>query len=104
MIKSNPSDWYEYRWPLPRPSSVRDVSRWEDTQGRRYAPMSDSDVTKLGLSHKKHWWWAASPSRKQLNDLETGNCLRLTDGTKRRIVDVGVSQQRMRKVCIVAVK
>ena len=104
MINDNPSGWYEARWPLPRPSSVRDVSRWQDTEGRMYAPLSDSDVTKLSLSSKQTWWWAASPSRGQLDDLEAGTRLRLTDGSRRRVVDVGVSQQRFRKVCVVAIK
>lgn len=104
MINGDPSDWYEARWPLPRPSAVRNVSQWQDAQGRLYAPLSDDDVIKLGLSNKKQWWWAASPPRRQLDDLEAGNCLRLTNGTRRRVIDVGVSQQRMRKVCVIAIK
>jgi hypothetical protein len=99
MIRQDPETWNQARWPYPRPSAIRKLATWEDSEGRKYAPVSDTDRAVLEYSGSGALWWVADPPHKLVDNLDIGHRV-----GQFRVMNVVVDAAYKKKVAIVALE
>ena len=99
MIRQDPETWNQARWPYPRPSAIRKLATWKDSEGRAYAPVSETDKAVLEYSGISSLWWVAGPLHHLVDDLDIGDRV-----GQFRVMDVVVDAAYKKKVAIVALE
>ena len=106
-VRRSADTWRTSRWPLPKPSLVRQNAKLQDVQGRSYVRMSKENAVELGIHAQSSWWWYALPVPSKRMEgwgqpLSTGERVRFTSGHARRVRAIGWDIERNRAVGVIS--
>jgi len=108
VINTTPHNWYENKWPFPRPGVFARMRDMVDTAGRSYMRVSSEDAAYLDMkpSSNSTLYWVALPRSATLDDqIDVGDRLReASTPNVFRVVDLPLPWMPRRKIAIVSLR
>ena len=108
VINTTPHNWYENKWPFPRPNVIARMRDMVDTAGRSYMRVSFEDAAYLDMkpSSNSSLYWVALPRSATVdNQIDVGDSLREASTVNVfRVVNLHLPWIPRRKIAIVSLR
>jgi len=108
IINKTPHNWYENKWPFPRPGVFARMRDMVDTAGRSYMRVSPEDAAYLDMKapDNSNLYWVSLPRSATEDDLiDVGDRLREASTPNLfRVVNIHLPWMPRRRIAIVSLR